>query len=56
MLKFLDGENPSGVEANVLDCGIMVSEFELLSRYYVYFWTDTIGKDIDLVWFGFMAI
>ena len=26
-----------GIEANVLDCGIVVSEFELQLRYYVNF-------------------
>ena len=26
------------------DSGLEVREFELLSRYYVHFWTNTIGK------------
>ena len=30
-----------------LDCGIVVSEFELESRYYVYFRTNTLGKGIN---------
>ena len=30
---------------NVLDCDIVVSEFELLPRYYVSFW----GKSIDFL-------
>ena len=33
-----------GVVAKVLDCGIVVSEFELQSRYYVH-----LGKSINLL-------
>ena len=33
-----------GVEANVLDCSNIVSEFELHSRYYVHFETNTLWK------------
>ena len=29
-----------------MDCGIVVSEFELQLRYYIHFRTHTIGKDI----------
>ena len=29
-----------------LDCGIVVTEFELLSRYYVHFQINTSGKSI----------
>ena len=36
-----------GVMANVPDCDIVVSEFELKSRYYGHFWTNTIGKHIN---------
>ena len=32
---------PHGVMAKTLDCGIVVNEFELQSRYYVYFGTFT---------------
>ena len=28
-------------------CGIVVSEFELQSRYYVHFWLNTLRKDIN---------
>ena len=35
---------PRGVMVKVMDCGIVVSEFELQSRYYVYFRTNTLGK------------
>ena len=30
-----------------MDCGIVVSEFELQSRYYVYFRTNTLGKAMN---------
>ena len=39
--------SPSGVVANVLECDIVVSEFELRSRYYVHFRTFTLGKGIN---------
>ena len=38
-----------GVVANMLDCNIVVSEFELQFRNYVYFWTNTFGKGINLL-------
>ena len=31
-----------------MDCEIVVSEFELNSRYYVHFRTNTQGKDMNL--------
>ena len=37
------------VEANVLDCDIGVSEFELQSHYYVHFRTNTLGKGMNLL-------
>ena len=37
-------ESLRGVRANVLDCDTVVSEFELQSRYYVYFQTKTPEK------------
>ena len=33
----------------VMDCGIGISEFELQSRYYVNFQTNTLGKDMNLL-------
>ena len=30
-----------------LDCGIVVSEFELQSRYYVHFWINTLEKGMN---------
>ena len=37
-----------GVMVKAMHCGIIVSEFELQSRYYVLFWTNTRGKGINL--------
>ena len=33
--------NPCGDVANVQDCDIVINEFELQSRYYVHFQTNT---------------
>ena len=30
-----------------IECGIVVSEFVLQSRYYVHFWTNTFGKGMN---------
>ena len=38
-----------GVVAKVLDCDIVVSEFELLSRYRVHFRSNNIGKSMNLL-------
>ena len=35
--------------ANELHCDILVSEFELYSRYYVHFQTNTLGKHMNLL-------
>ena len=35
------------VMVNVLDCDIVVSEFELQQRYYNYFRTNTLGKNMS---------
>ena len=40
-------ECPWGVMVKSLDCRIVVSEFELQSRYYVHFWTNTFGKGMN---------
>ena len=37
-----------GVVANMLDCDIPGSEFKLQSHYYIHFWTNTLGKDMNL--------
>ena len=39
--------NPRDVVANVPDWDIIVSEFELQSSYYVHFWINTLGKDMN---------
>ena len=36
-----------GGMAKSLDCGIVVSEFALQSRYYVHFRTNTLGKGMN---------
>ena len=40
---------PRGVMAKAFDCGIVVSEFELQSHYYVPFRTNTLGKGMNRV-------
>ena len=32
-----------------MDCGIVVREFELQSRYYAHFQTNTLGKGMNLL-------
>ena len=44
----LQGQSPRSVVANVLDCDIVVSEFEHQSRYYVHFWTNTLLEMYEL--------
>ena len=39
--------NPHGAVANVPDCNIFVSEFELQSRCYVHFWINTPGEGMN---------
>ena len=38
---------PRGVMVKVLVCGIVVSEFELQSRYYIHFRTNNLGKGMN---------
>ena len=38
---------PRGVMAKALDCGIVVSEFKLQSRYYIHFWINNLGKGMN---------
>ena len=38
---------PRGVMVNALDSGIVVSELELRSRYYVHFRANTFGKGMN---------
>ena len=44
----MDGGRPHGVlEATVLDFNILVSVFRHLSRYYVHFRTNALGKGMN---------
>ena len=38
---------PCGVIVKAMDCGIVVSEFVLQSRYYVHFRANTLGKGMN---------
>ena len=38
---------PRGVLVKAMDCGIVVREFVLQSRYYVHFWANTLGKGLN---------
>ena len=40
---------PRGVIAKAMDCGIVVHEFVLQSRYYVHFRANTLGKGMNLL-------
>ena len=41
--------SPNGVVASALDCDIVVSDFDLQSRYYVHFQTNTPGKGMNVL-------
>ena len=38
---------PRGVMVKAMDCGIVVREFVLQSRYYVHFWANNLGKGMN---------
>ena len=38
------GGGPHGIMVKTMDSGIVVSEFELKSHYYIHFRTNTLGK------------
>ena len=38
---------PRGVMVKAMDCGILVSEFELQLHYYVHFQVNTLGKRMN---------
>ena len=40
-------ECPRGVMVKAVDCEIIVSEFELQSRYYIHFQANTLGKGMN---------
>ena len=41
------GGCPRGVMVKAIDCGIVVNEFVLQSRYYVYFRANTLRKGMN---------
>ena len=43
----MQGECPRGVMVKATDCGIVVREFVLQSRYYVHFRVNTLGKGMN---------
>ena len=47
--KYLDLDRgcPRGVIVKAMDCGIVVNEFVLQSRYYVHFRANTLGKGMN---------
>ena len=46
-LEKMYGGIPHSVVANILNCNIVVSKFKLQSCYYVYFWTNALGKGMN---------
>ena len=44
---FIPCRCPRGVMVKAMDCGIVVSEFELQPRYYVHFQANTLGKGMN---------
>ena len=38
---------PRGVMVKAMNCGIVVRDFILQSRYYVHFWANTLGKGMN---------
>ena len=45
--KMYWGGCPRDVMVKAMDCGIVVSEFVLQSRYYVHFRANTLGKGMN---------
>ena len=41
------GGGPRGVMVKAMNCGIVVREFVLQSRYYVHFRANTLGKGMN---------
>ena len=44
---FFKGCPPRGVMVKAVDCGIVVREFVLQSRYYIHFRANTLGKGMN---------
>ena len=47
LLTQLNGGCPCGVMVKAMNCGIVVREFVLQSRYYVHFRANTLGKGMN---------
>ena len=47
LLEKQGGRWTRGVMVKAMDCEIVVNEFELQSRYYVHFLTNTLGKGLN---------
>ena len=50
LIDFLPNQNfgcPRGVMVKAMNCGIVVREFVLQSRYYVHFRANTLGKGMN---------
>ena len=43
----IEWEGLHGVMVKAMDCGIILSEFVLQSRYYVHFRANTLGKGMN---------
>ena len=46
-LQNMRGGGPRGVMVKAMDCGIVISEFVLQSRYYVHFRANILGKGMN---------
>ena len=46
-IKYGTGGCPRGVMVKAMDCGVVVREFVLQSRYYVHFRTNTLEKGMN---------
>ena len=45
--QILGGGCPRSVMVKAMDCGIVVREFVLQSRYYIHFRANTLGKGMN---------
>ena len=54
-LSLIEGGCPRGVMVKAMDCGIVVREFELQSRYYVHFRANTLAKGMNPLIFPVMG-
>ena len=46
---YFNGRSLCGIEANMLNWAIVVCKFKLQSCYNIHFWTDTLGKGMNLL-------